>query len=1552
VTAVAGSLALFAACTEAPAGTNTWTSLADNNFANSVNDGATSSVAHTAIDTTIATGAGRLNEGIVTGGGSWTTAFSHGAGLTLVLLPVITPGVDVATLVDTFVINDLSTTWANSYGTLAVSGNRCAIQCDSSYSSGLVSAGYYDCRGTAAFAQVTPYIGTAAETGLQLVSDTGNNFTIAYATPDLYSVVYQNGVQTTSSSITYNATSHAWWRIREAAGTIYFDTAPDGVTWTNRWSSPYTLDASSMYYQVYTGLDDAEATGTTYIANVNATATTGVSGSVALGPLAISALASVTTPATFNATGSVALGPLAAAGAGMAVNGTSMTGSVALGPLATSSAAVIQLLEIFPQEPLTLLVELFVNGAWTDITSQCYQRDLISITRGRQNEASTIQPSQMTLTLNNRSGQFSPRNPAGPYYGSLGRNTQLRISAPTDPTQAALAYRFWGEVPAWPPSWDSTGNDVYVQIAVAGITRRLTQAGTASLGAALNQYYQTLSGSAAPVAYWPCDDQDGAITLASAVAGIAPIQLSGAPQLSSDSAFGGSLALPVLAGSTWFGTLGSASLASSTSTAVFSSGTGHWTAPAGVGAVTAEAWGGGGSGAAAGGCGGGGGEFAGDTLAVTAGSPYAWAVGAGGSGGSGTSGNPGALSSFAANLFTVTANGGAGGTPSDGGAGGTSGGSVANDGSGSTSSSGFSFDGGGGGDSSSGAAGSVGTNGSLTVADSTQNTDWDAPDTLVGQVVAHAWGSGGGGGGGIGGGSQHAGGGGGGGNFGTLGVSVTPGNSYSVTAGTGGTGGQPGFNGGNGSASGFAGDSATLTIHGGFGGESGGGGGSGGGASSDAQAAYFGGTGATGSSVTGGGGAGGASGGGSGGSPPGRSGGAGGAAGGSDVSGGAGGSGGDPGVAGGNGAGPGGGGAASGGASTGHGGNGADGRVELYWTNSVPATASGGGAGGSSGGLAASGTDGAAGNGATGGMNTTPPSGAGAGGNGGSGTGSYNGSAGSTPGGGGGGGGQYTNPVTNQVTNGNGGAGGKGQVVLSWTSTTVSGGGGGVTAAANVLRFLMQVPLAGDTAGAVIASMFTTGSITEVDVIYIAGGGLEIRGFAGGAVVFDSGALAFGLNGEPVLITAELLQNGSTITWEIGASTLGVSSIATVFSGSVAGSVSSVTGVIINPGGTLMDTSIGQITVQYTETLLATVAAAASGYAGETAAVRFTRLCAANGVAALVVGDPTQTVLMGAQQADSLMNLLQTCEDADRGQLFEPRSQFGLGYRTRVSMSNQAAAVALDYARGQLVEPLSPTDDDQLIANDVTVQRVGGSSYEITQLTGPLSISPPPAGINRYLKSYSESLFTDAQLQSAAGWLLSIGTVDQQRFPSISVNLARSAVTGVFGSVQGGDVGDLLTIANPPAWMPPEQIQQLLVGWTETLGPWTWTVEWNCVPAVPYFTAIIGDPLFNQLDTDGSSVAVAVGSSATSLSVAATGMNYPLWTTRTSDPPFDVLVAGERMTVTKVTGTTSPQVFTVVRSVNGIVKAQAAGAAVTLFYPTILGMLCLTSSRPCTPVSG
>ncbi|WP_069625324.1 hypothetical protein [Streptomyces niveus] len=85
----------------------------------------------------------------------------------------------------------------------------------------------------------------------------------------------------------------------------------------------------------------------------------------------------------------------------------------------------------FPQTALPIQVDLQIDGAWTDYTSDVYSRGDIVITRGRTEEAQAVNPGRCTFQLNNRDSKFSPRNPLSPLYGKIGQNTPVRVSVHT-----------------------------------------------------------------------------------------------------------------------------------------------------------------------------------------------------------------------------------------------------------------------------------------------------------------------------------------------------------------------------------------------------------------------------------------------------------------------------------------------------------------------------------------------------------------------------------------------------------------------------------------------------------------------------------------------------------------------------------------------------------------------------------------------------------------------------------------------------------------------------------------------------------------------------------------------------------------------------------------------------------------------------------------------------------------------------------------------------------------------------------------------------------------
>ena len=80
----------------------------------------------------------------------------------------------------------------------------------------------------------------------------------------------KNGVaQGTPGWVTpYSATNHRFWRIRETSGTVYWETSPDGSTWTTQRSETNVdLDISSLQVVIQVGYATSIGTPTTAIVN-------------------------------------------------------------------------------------------------------------------------------------------------------------------------------------------------------------------------------------------------------------------------------------------------------------------------------------------------------------------------------------------------------------------------------------------------------------------------------------------------------------------------------------------------------------------------------------------------------------------------------------------------------------------------------------------------------------------------------------------------------------------------------------------------------------------------------------------------------------------------------------------------------------------------------------------------------------------------------------------------------------------------------------------------------------------------------------------------------------------------------------------------------------------------------------------------------------------------------------------------------------------------------------------------------------------------------------
>lgn len=397
------------------------------------------------------------------------------------------------------------------------------------------------------------------------------------------------------------------------------------------------------------------------------------------------------------------------------------------------------------------------------------------------------------------------------------------------------------------------------------------------------------------------------------------------------------------------------------------------------------------------------------------------------------------------------------------------------------------------------------------------------------------------------------------------------------------------------------------------------------------------------------------------------------------------------------------------------------------------------------------------------------------------------------------------------------------------------------TATNNVIRFALSVPAGGDSNSSGgnwnIIQATTAGTFATLEVYLLGNGTLQIDGVSSGGTVLFTAHTTTNVQGTPLLVSAELTPSGGSVNWALRIIKPGAGAILESVTGTRASSsIGAVSQVTVNRAGILSDTVFGQLGVFYAVPSLTTAAAAVGGFAGEAAVDRFTRLCAEAGIATTVIG--SASAAMGPQADDTLAAILQSIEDTDGGLLFESRDQFGLEYRTLGSLQNQSSPVTLNYGGGVLGAPLAPVYDDQLVKNQWTVTNTDGYAAQATLTSGAVSIAAVPNGVGVYAGTASTNANTHAQVNAIAQQRLFQGTVDDVRYPTVTVNMARAQAAPLFSTVPSLRIGDYIQITGIPAVMGGSSTsKQLTWGYSETISHNNWTIVYNAIPELPFETA-------------------------------------------------------------------------------------------------------------------
>lgn len=370
-------------------------------------------------------------------------------------------------------------------------------------------------------------------------------------------------------------------------------------------------------------------------------------------------------------------------------------------------------------------------------------------------------------------------------------------------------------------------------------------------------------------------------------------------------------------------------------------------------------------------------------------------------------------------------------------------------------------------------------------------------------------------------------------------------------------------------------------------------------------------------------------------------------------------------------------------------------------------------------------------------------------------------------------------------------------------------------------------------------------------------------------------------------------------------------------------------------GGTSNISSLGEVAFWMPWAGSVDTYTAFGGYAGELAGARVTRICAENGIPAVVIASTDPSQPMGAQGVDTVWNLLAACAAVDNGTIHDAGPLGRLVYVPGPYRYNQAAQMTVTYAQSQISDGLAGTYDDQDLVTGWTYQRQGGSSATFDD-----AASEAVEGVLTAQETVNAA--SDAQLADMASFRTHLTTFDAFRMPTIGIDLRRSP--GLVASLLALTLPARLDPVGLPSPYPPDLMRQFIEGWQATLDKDRWQVEFVCRPYDPWVVGVYDTAKYDSgSSTLNTSVAAGTPGASVALSVA-TADPGDLWTldsaewTVGSRGPLYIYVDGEVLQVTNITGATSPQTITANRGVNGIAISHPAGREVHVYPQAVVAL--------------
>jgi hypothetical protein len=272
--------------------------------------------------------------------------------------------------------------------------------------------------------------------------------------------------------------------------------------------------------------------------------------------------------------------------------------------------------------------------------------------------------------------------------------------------------------------------------------------------------------------------------------------------------------------------------------------------------------------------------------------------------------------------------------------------------------------------------------------------------------------------------------------------------------------------------------------------------------------------------------------------------------------------------------------------------------------------------------------------------------------------------------------------------------------------------------------------------------------------------------------------------------------------------------------------------------------------------------------------------------------------------------------------------------RQNTSPAWSVDALDLDPATAQ-------ADDFAYLTNQMTITPNASAAVTVIGAAGSAG-QLSQAKYDVYDGSQATASLNSVEAQSLGLGIIQVRADPAPRLAPLAVEAAGTSALPAYGNawydaVLATDISTPIRVTNAPADLGGGNYDVLVEGWTETIVAGQQLLAFN-VSAIQGPTYQLDDAVLGHIDTDGSTLAGStLNTTALSFQVATTNAGSPLWTTAGADFPFDINIGGEQITISGISGSSSPQTFTAsARSVNGVVASHTVGSAVSLWQPLTL----------------